>query len=262
MQRLTFTNSSGDSIVLGPLPYGLTSVEGLGIPAIDIEEQEVPDTDGTIYSNGTIPPREIELTVALCSGNDLSYRYELRRDLVSVLNPKLGEGTLLYENDYISRQITCVCESAEFANKNANDTDGSATCDVTFYCALPFWEDTAETTVSLTSGSSYTTVTVNGDVEVPVTISIVGTTAVDPYISELVQGLTIEYDETLSATLNISTYLGEKTMLLGTDNVLQYMSTDSTLEFYLQPGTNRLLLNCTSGSATATVTYRNRYVGL
>lgn len=49
--------------------------------------------------------RELSITVAFNDEKDLHKRYELRRELISKLNPKLGEGYLIYENDFLTKRI-------------------------------------------------------------------------------------------------------------------------------------------------------------
>ena len=119
MQKLVFTNGNGQSIDLTDhTSYGITNWEGLSGAGLNLQTQQVPFQDGGVFLDALIEQREISVTVAIQDNNDLSARYEKKRQLISALNPKLGEGVLVYTNDYISRQIKAVPQLPIFENKN------------------------------------------------------------------------------------------------------------------------------------------------
>ena len=164
MQKLVFTNSNGVSLDLTSGNYGITEWEGLSGADLNLQTQQVPFEDGGVFIDALIEQREIALTVAIKDDNNLATRYAKRRELISVLNPKLGEGVLVYTNDYLSKQIRAVPQIPIFENHNSNDS-GTPKASVVFSCPSPYWEDVEETEVEI-SASSYVEVQNEGDVAV------------------------------------------------------------------------------------------------
>ena len=148
MQKLVFTNGGGQTIDLTTGNFGITNWEGLSGVGLNIQTQQVPFQDGGVFLDALMEQREISVTVAIQDNNDLSARYERKRQLISALNPKLGEGLLVYTNDYLSRQIKAVPQLPIFENKNSNDA-GTLKANVTFSCLSPYWEDLEDTVISL-----------------------------------------------------------------------------------------------------------------
>lgn len=105
MQKLIFRNANGVEVDLTSGNFGITEWKGFSDVSLNLQTQQVPFQDGSVYLDGLLGNREISVTLAVNDNNDLEKRYELRRNLIEVLNPKLGEGTLIYKNDYLMRQI-------------------------------------------------------------------------------------------------------------------------------------------------------------
>lgn len=140
MQKLVFINGTGTQIDLTSGNFGITNWAGLSNTGLNIQTQQVPFEDGGVFLDALMEQREIEVTVAIYDGNNLELRYQKKRELISALNPKLGEGTLIYTNDYLSRQIKAVPQIPLFENKNSNDA-GTLKASVAFSCCSPYWED-------------------------------------------------------------------------------------------------------------------------
>ena len=70
----------------------------------------MPFQDGGVFLDALIEQRELSVTLAMQDNNNLELRYQQRRELISALNPKLGEGYLIYTNDFISKRIK-VCST-------------------------------------------------------------------------------------------------------------------------------------------------------
>ena len=194
MQKLVFTNGGGNTIDLTSGNFGITNWEGLSGVGLNIQTQQVPFQDGGVFLDALMEQREITVTVAIQDNNDLSARYERKRELISALNPKLGEGVLVYTNDYLSRQIKAVPQLPIFENKNSNDS-GTLKASVTFSCSSPYWEDLEETEVNLNKG--YNTIQNNGDVSVGVKIKIQPNTKSPVFINQSVEkmlALDVEYE--------------------------------------------------------------------
>ena len=161
MQKLVFINGNGNEIDLTSGNFGITNWEGFANTALNIQTQQVPFEDGGVYLDALMEQREIAVTVAIYDGNNLELRYQKKRELISALNPKLGEGVLIYMNDYLSRQIHAVPQIPIFENKNSNDA-GTLKASVAFSCPNPYWEDLEETVVEIDSFG--TIIENNGDV--------------------------------------------------------------------------------------------------
>ena len=207
MQKLVFTNGGGQTIDLTSGNFGITNWEGLSNTELNIQTQQVPFQDGGVFLDALMEQREISVTVAIQDNNDLSLRYELKRQLISALNPKLGEGVLVYTNDYLSRQIKAVPQLPIFENKNSNDA-GTLKASVVFSCPSPYWEDLGETVVNA-SLKSISVINNEGDVPAQVEIEMYGN-AVNPKITNLSSNKHIEYKGQIDMPLYINTRLGVK----------------------------------------------------
>lgn len=169
MQKLVFINGNGNQIDLTAGNFGITNWSGLSNTGLNIQTQQVPFEDGAVFLDALMEQREISVTVAIYDGNNLELRYQKKRELISALNPKLGEGTLIYTNDYLSRQIKAVPQIPLFENKNSNDA-GTLKASVSFSCPSPYWEDLEETEIELING--YTTeIENNGDNETAIKVN-------------------------------------------------------------------------------------------
>ena len=163
MQKLVFRNANGIELDLTSGDYGITEWEGFSAVDLNVQSQQVPFQDGSVYLDGLLGERELSVTVAMQDNNNLEKRYQLRRQLISVLNPKLGEGVLIYTNDYISKQIHCVAQMPVFENHNSNDS-GTPKASCSFTACNPYWEDLEDTVVVIRDGTKSTTIENNGDV--------------------------------------------------------------------------------------------------
>ena len=94
MQKLVFTNGGGQSIDLTSGNFGITNWEGLSGVGLNIQTQQVPFQDGGVFLDALMEQREISVTVAIQDNNDLSARYERKRQLISAFS------VLLYHTVY------------------------------------------------------------------------------------------------------------------------------------------------------------------
>ena len=207
MQKLVFTNGGGQTIDLTSGNFGITNWEGLSGVGLNIQTQQVPFQDGGVFLDALMEQREISITVAIQDNNDLEARYERKRQLISALNPKLGEGILVYTNDYLSRQIKAVPQLPIFENKNSHDA-GTLKASVVFSCPSPYWEDLEETVISM-NPDDYTSVENNGDIPTQIEIEIKGNVK-DPIVQNYTSGKKIIYKGSASESLKISTLVGNK----------------------------------------------------
>ena len=205
MQKLVFTNGGGQSIDLTSGNFGITNWEGLSGVGLNIQTQQVPFQDGGVFLDALMEQREISVTVAIQDNNDLSARYERKRQLISALNPKLGEGVLVYTNDYLSRQIKAVPQLPIFENKNSNDA-GTLKASVVFSCPSPYWEDLEDTVVEIKGMSIIQN---NGDVPAQVEVTIPAGSS-NPSIGNRTNLKQIKINGSFDNAVVIDTQVGQK----------------------------------------------------
>lgn len=208
MQKLVFINGNGKSINLTEMPFGITNWGGLSKTELNIQSQQVPFQDGSVFLDALLEERTIELTLSMCDNNDLNLRYELRRALISALNPKLGEGTLIYTNDYLSKQIKAVPEVPLFENHNSNDS-GTPKVGISFVCSSPYWEDVEDTQISVASNEVVKIKNV-GDVDVNPKIRFFTTKVENPEIKNLNENKIIKLNGEYDDIIEIETESGKK----------------------------------------------------
>ena len=160
MQKLVWQNANGVELDLTSGNYGITEWEGFANTSLNIQSQQVPFQDGGVFLDALMEQREMTITLAIQDNNNLSLRYQQRRELISALNPKLGEGYLIYTNDYISKRIKCIPQIPIFETHNS-DTAGTPKASLSWTACEPYWEDLEETTVEL---PTQTPIENNGDV--------------------------------------------------------------------------------------------------
>lgn len=146
MQKLVWQNSNGDVIDLTSGHFGITNWEGFSNADLNIQSQQVPFQDGGVFLDALIDQRELSVTLAIYDGNNLENRYQYRRELIHALNPKLGEGYLIYTNNFISKRIKCVAQIPLFQTHNSNDS-GTPKASLTWTACEPYWEDLEETEI-------------------------------------------------------------------------------------------------------------------
>ena len=165
MQKLVFTNANGESIDFTDFEnFGVTSWEGFANVGQDVQSQTVPFHDGSVYIDTLLNDRDLSITVAINDHGNIRRRYELRSKLISILNPKMGLGKLVYTNDYLSKQISVATAIPVFPTKNLDDR-GTLKCTISFTANDPYWEDLDDKRI-LIQPYKETAFTVEGDLEV------------------------------------------------------------------------------------------------
>ena len=211
MQKLVFTNGNGVSIDLTDnLKFGITEWSGLSETDLNIQTQTVPFNDGAVYLDALLEQREIDVTIAINDDNDLALRYQLKREMISVLNPKLGEGYLVYTNDYLSKRIKCIPQLPIFGNKNSNDS-GTLKASLAFTACSPYWEDTEETEVNLEAFNNVV-VENNGDVPCAIQLEVANYNTKNFAIKNDTQKISLSNISDCDKVL-INTGLGEKSVI-------------------------------------------------
>lgn len=208
MQRLVFTNANGVSIDLTKEPYGITKWTGFANANLNIQSQQVPFHDGSVFLDALIDNRNLSVTLAINDKNDLEKRYELRRELISILNPKLGEGVLVYTNDFTSKQIKCVPKIPLFDTHNSN-TKGTPKASLAWTACDPYWEDTEEITIYL-KNSVRTLIENNGDVPCQIKADFISNNMTNPKLESFTQNRKIKLNGTFNSSVVVDTNFGNK----------------------------------------------------
>ena len=208
MRKLIWQNSLGDEINLTKEPFGIINWEGFSNAPLNIQSQQVPMQDGSVFLDALIENRDLSVTLSIQDGNDLEKRYELERQLIHVLNPKLGEGYLIYTNDFISKRIKCIPQIPLFPNKNSNDP-GTQKGELSWTACEPYWEDTEEKDILITGGKRFH-ITNEGDVSVGVKMTLAISDVTNPLISNITENKKINLNGRFYNNIQINTQTGQK----------------------------------------------------
>ena len=223
MQKLVFKNPNGEEIDFTSGDFGVTRWEGFSHTDMEVQSQQVPFHDGSVFLDALLAERELSITVAVNDGGDLEKRYRLKRELIHCLNPKLGEGELIYTNDYTSKKIVCVPAIPEFENKNINDR-GSLKASCTFTASNPYWEDVEEKYVLINKGNSF--IKNEGDLPCSVKINISTSNASNVSIKNLTNKNLLKINGSIEGNVILSTEFGKKSFIKQKRNVLSKESID------------------------------------
>lgn len=213
MQKLVWQNANGVELDLTSGNYGITEWEGFSNASLNIQSQQVPFQDGGVFLDALIEQRELSVTLAMQDNNNLELRYQQRRELISALNPKLGEGYLIYTNDFISKRIKCVPQIPLFETHNS-DTVGTPKASLSWTACSPYWENIEETVVPEIALYEERSIVNEGDVETPVEIEVNLNTDVVQNI-KIMNRTTKQEIELLGETTEsfvINTEVGKKTI--------------------------------------------------
>ena len=207
MQKLVWQNANGVELDLTSGNYGITDWEGFSNASLNIQSQQVPFQDGGVFLDALIEQRELSVTLAMQDRNNLELRYQQRRELISALNPKLGEGYLIYTNDFISKRIKCVPQIPLFETHNS-DTVGTPKASLSWTACNPYWEDLKETFIEIEKGDVLN-ISNEGDIQTLPTIEIDGVLE-NPIIINRTTNKAIKLNMTTDKNIIISTETGKK----------------------------------------------------
>lgn len=288
-RSVQYVNSANESITLSLSPFAIVKIDGLGVPSIDLQTQKAPYQDGVTYIDALLESREINIELVINAPNDFEKMALYRRELVAIMSPKLGVGSLIYINEHGDQYAINVIPTAiVFPNKAYQDPFPRAM--VTLTACDPYWTQIADNQIEIetldpltefpiefVSGgialSAYlvgTPVTIvnAGEVSTPVLITFYGP-ATKPKIENQTTGEYILIDKTFtsSESMVIDTSFGNKTVKIYTSGVesngMQYLNITSTF-WQLSRGTNlvRFTDDSSSTTARAMVEWRERYAGV
>ena len=211
MRKLIWQNSLGDEINLTKAPFGIINWEGFSNAPLNIQSQQVPMQDGSVFLDALIEDRELAVTLSICDNNDLEKRYELERQLIHILNPKLGEGYLIYTNDFISKRIKCLAQIPLFPNKNSNDP-GTQKGELAWTACEPYWEDLKETSIFLKTGARKI-IENNGDVITGVKVDFFTNDVTNPQVRNFTENKLVKLTGNFQNGIQINTNVGQKQVI-------------------------------------------------
>lgn len=285
MERFTFVNGNGQSVVIGGHrdDYLLVSHKGTTAAEVLTTARKGYNQHGQHYIKANLGVRIISLTFCIRRDTDLHF-YERKRGLSALFNPLLGEGILTYENDYTKKCLTVsVTGMPDLAEKSK--ILGKYTVEFTAF--MPFWYDEQETEVRLngvTGGLSFpvqftgagiqfalkgarATVTINSDVDVPLTMEFSGPCE-NPVFANTSTGKRIAIKTAVSSTekIIVTTDYGNKNIYKvaknGTKTNVNNLITNDTQFFSLRPGANALTFDADTGTPEVDIRYRNLFTGV
>ena len=210
MQRLVWQNANGDEINLTSGNYGITEWEGFSNASLNIQSQQVPSQDGGVFLDALIEQRELSVTLKMQDNGNLEERYRMRRELIHALNPKLGEGYLIYTNDFTSKRIKCVAQIPLFETHNS-DMAGTPKASLSWTACEPYWEDLEDIQIPLKKGNN-TMVINEGDVETEIKIEAIEQ-GVNLYVQNQTTEKKIEIIKNIDGVVEINTNRGQKSVI-------------------------------------------------
>jgi len=269
MSKLIFENAKGNKVELGQkAPYLLKHIDGAGGAEVDVQTQKAAYQDGETHIDSLLDPRDIDIEGVVLA-EDEEHLYLKRKELLSIFNPKLGKGNLIYTMPDGERKIEAVVDSPPlFPSGKDNKGKNHQKFTLTLFCPSPFWEDIKETGEplgfieggltfplmlnpdveehTLFSRRGFTSLLENkGDVPAPVEITFSGP-AENPKIINKTTGEFIQINDTLDSDekLIINTAFGAKRAEIEGNNgemqnAFHYLDLESTF-WELQVGDNEI----------------------
>ncbi len=143
MDKVIITNINRESITLGnQAPYFLEIFDGASEIPVAIENQKSPKQDGSTYLGNTLENRAISIEGMIITKNNPRYVKEARRKMQKVLNPKLEEVTINYQN----KEIKAIVETTPiFPSGEGNKGLYYQKYLIYLLCHQPFWKDSGAT---------------------------------------------------------------------------------------------------------------------
>lgn len=284
MESFKFINSIGKSITLDyTSDYIIESYDGLTASEIIPVTTRGYRQDGYTRVNTNLGSRYISINFYVYADSMAAF-YEKRRNLASVFNPLLGEGTLIYTNDYTSKSIKGVVSVPPTPIEKMGSLQSF---NVEITCDNPLWFDNEESAVKMgdfIGGLSYplqfegngekfaqkgdiAKIKIIGDVPSPIRAEFKNE-SVNPVLTLVNTGDFIKVQTTIADNerLIINTSYGNKTVEHiaadgAKENSFHLISLDSSF-FSLPVGDNQLTFSGDAGTPEVYIYWRNYYVGV
>lgn len=288
MEKITYTNVRGESIVFDGPPFYLVSVNGLGDVGANVQRKKAPYQDGSSRIGSTLDERVIPIEF-LIVGDDYAEVSERRIQMSRILNPKLDEGTLRYENDYVVREISVSAESVPFfPDGSGNRITEMQKGLVTLVASDPYWKSTTIVEEPMAAfvelfefpsdyweldadGDIYFEMgiegerrhfTIDGDSEVPIQITFNGPST-NPVIHNLTTNEFIKVNRTLNQGDVLFIDTENATVEINGVNAFNWIDLGSTF-WKLQIGENIVEYTADDGAADAelVIKWQERYTAV
>jgi len=138
MERLIFTSALGEVIRFDGPPFYLSKVDGLGDVSADTQLQKSPYQDGSTLLDSVLEERPITIEFLIVQDDGYKEISASRVQIAKAFNPKLGLGTLSYENDYLVREIQAVADSVPvYPDSPRSETMQKGI--INLICPDPYW---------------------------------------------------------------------------------------------------------------------------
>lgn len=285
MEKFTFTNSRGKSVVIGS-HEDLQLISVSGLTAMEIVPYTIQGyrQNGYTLTNTQLGTRIIEMEFAVFGVTDEVF-YQKRLELSRVFNPLLGQGVLVYDNGVVQRAIDVQVTQTIEVGENHRSNLKTFTLELTAY--NPLWRDVAENALKLgdftgglkfpfefnkevkfASKGAVSSIEITGDVPSPIRAEFKGG-AMTPQLTlnqtgEFIKvNITLEENEELIITTDYGNKLVNKRNADGNlESANHLISVDSSF-FSLPIGTNTLAFSATAGDNVEVYIYwYNWYMGV
>ena len=290
MSKLTFKNFIGDTIEFSESSiYKWLQVSDLGGGVVRNQTTSSPFQDGeTSVGTSYFDSKLISIDFVIVSDNPQS----AIRSLHQIVNPKIGIGSLILENEGVTRVLDKV-KTRVMPTLQGNDRKGETFqfTSITFEIYDPFYSDENFTSQDVGTGDlnfefplnitdTFTFDTLNtegivvnnaGDVECPVTIIIDGAVTQPLTITNVTTGekIVINLDIPIDTQITITTEIDNINVIqtnpltLVSSSAFEFIDVAETTFFYLAKGENTILITGNEGDVeVATFKYKNKYVGV
>ena len=290
MNKLTFKNFIGDTIEFSQSSiYKWLQVSDLGGGVVRNQTTSSPFQDGeTSVGTSYFDSKLISIDFVIVSDNPQS----AIRSLHQIVNPKVGIGSLILENEGVIRVLNKV-KTRVMPTLQGNDRKGETFqfTSIIFEVYDPFYSDENFTSQDVGTGDlnfefplnitdTFTFDTLNtegivvnnaGDVECPVTIIIDGAVTQPLTITNVTTGekIVINLDIPADTQITITTEIDNINVIqtnpltLVSSSAFQFIDVAETTFFYLAKGENTILITGNEGDVeVATFKYKNKYVGV
>jgi len=267
--------------LLGQTGVKISTINGMGVPAMEHRNVETPLRDGASYIDSRMRTRSIRLG-ARVYGHSAATFQTARRALLSKLNPRLGQGILMYAPDAQCYEVDAVVDEFSLSDHQAN-VPRLQTPNIAFKCFDPAIRVSAlnETLQTVPAGGwsipwsipwsiTQSAVTFNftndGDVDAWPRFSLTAAVAsTGPYFTNNTTGKTFALTGggvlSMAAADVLLVDMLNRTATIAGANKYSYRS-DASQMWPLVPGVNSVTIGVATGSAEALMRSFRQLIGV
>ena len=273
---ISFTNGLGKEYIFN----NILSLNGFDSAPVTHITTQNSGQDGATYRNSFFSSRDIEITFDIFAAKNASIE-TLKRNIITRLSPKSGEGVLRYVCEQKDLALPCVPDSVAFTKQSTEIYTGLAR----FKAFMPYFIDSAESKALLKFVESLLvfpvtfpcifgqrtnigTVTNTGDAPAPVVIRFYNGVT-NPTFTNLTTGEYIKLNGVIPADsiLEIDTAYGVKSVSIITEGskINAFSLLDPTSNLWSLPvGPSRIeyTAEAENDDSYGEIVYYNRYVGV